>query len=137
VGQQQLLFIVLIIVVVGIAVVVASQMFGENIANANLQAVTNDLMNLSSEARRYFLKPALFGGGDGSFVGLTADAEGMAKISTRSTNDNGIYSIITAGNATSVTLQGIGKEDGDGDGSNCIVQVTVFADDLATNIINR
>jgi len=136
-GQQQLLLIVLSVIIVGIAVVVGIQMFSASAASSNLEAVTSDLLNLASRAQQYYVKPTGLGGGGNSFAGLSADASGMAKLTARSTNDNGTYTISTAGNATSVTLQGVGTQDGDGDGTNCTVQVTVFPDSLATTIVNR
>ena len=131
-GQQQLLLIVLSVIIVGIAVGVGINMFGASAASANLEAVTNDLLNLASRAQQYYVKPTSIGGGGNSFVGISID-----DLTAKSTNDNGTYSISTAGTATSVTLQGVGNQDGDGDGTNCTVRVTVFADSLSTTIVNR
>jgi len=136
-GQQQLLLIVLSVIIVGIAVVVGINMFSASAASANLEAVSNDLLNLASRAQQYYVKPAGLGGGGNSFSGLSADAAGLAKLTPKATNDNGTFSISTAGDANSVTLQGVGNQDGDGDGTNCTVQITVFSDSLATTIVNR
>ena len=136
-GQQQLLLIVLSVIIVGIAVVVGINMFGASAASANLEAVTNDLLHLASRAQQFYVKPAGMGGGGNSFSGLSADASGIQKLTAKATNDNGTYSISTAGDATSVTVQGIGSQDGDGDGTNCTIQVEVFADSIATTVVNR
>ena len=136
-GQQQLLLIVLSVIIVGIAVVVGINMFSASSASANLEAVTGDLLNLSSRAQQFYVKPSGLGGGGNSFVGLTADAAGIQKLTPKASNDNGTYSISTAGTATSVTVQGVGNQDGDGDATNCTVQITVFSDSLATTIVNR
>ena len=136
-GQQQLLLIVLSVIIVGIAVVVGINMFSASSASANLEAVTNDLLNLASRAQQYYVKPTGLGGGGNSFVGLSADATGLQKLTPKASNDNGTFSVSTAGTATSVTLQGVGNQDGDGDGTNCTIQITVFSDSLSTTVVNR
>lgn len=130
-GQQQLLLIILGVIVVGIAVAVGITMFTDNAVSANKDAVTNDLVNLASRAQQYYRRPAALGGGQGSFVGLTADGPGLAKLTSKATNSNGTYSILTAGTATSVVLQGIGTEKGS-DGNLLKIQMSVFAD--STNV---
>jgi hypothetical protein len=136
-GQQQLLLIVLSVIIVGIAVVVGINMFGASAASANLEAVSNDLLTLASSAQQFYVKPASMGGGGNGFTGLTADAAGIAKLTPKASNDNGTYSIKTAGDGTSVVLQGVGKHDGDGDASNCKVEVTVYNDHISTSIVSR
>lgn len=126
-GQQQLLLIILGVIVVGIAVAVGITMFQDNAISANRDAVTNDLVNLASRAQQYYRRPAALGGGGNSFVGLTADAAGLAKLTSKTTNANGTYSIMTAGTSTSVVLKGVGTEKGS-DGSAIDVRISVFSD---------
>ena len=111
-GQQQLLLIILGVIVVGIAVAVGIQMFSDNAISANRDAVSNDLVNLAARAQQFYRRPTALGGGGNSFVGLTADAAGLAKLTNMGTagNSNGAYSIITAGTVDAVTIQGVGKE---------------------------
>jgi Tfp pilus assembly protein PilE len=136
-GQQQLLLIVLSVIIVGIAVVVGINMFNDQAASSNLDAVTSDLVNLASRAQQHFRRPTAMGGGGGTFALLTADATGLAFLTTQPTNENGVYSITTAGSATSVTLTGVGTEDGDSDGTNCTATVQVWADSIAVSVTNR
>ena len=75
-GQQQLLLLVLGIVIVGLAVVVGIQAFGENQKKANSDAMTNDVIRIVSDAQAWNLKPTAFGGGNGSFVGVTLEKLG-------------------------------------------------------------
>jgi len=109
-GQQQLLLIILGVIVVGIAVAVGITMFTDNAVSANRDAVTNDLVNLAARAQQFYRRPTALGGGGNSFVGLTADASGLRKLTNRSSNANGAYTITSAGTATGVTVQGIGTE---------------------------
>ena len=136
-GQQQLLLIVLSVIIVGIAVVVGINMFNDQAASSNLDAVTADLVNLASRAQQHFRRPTAMGGGGGSFVLLTANAAGLAFLTTQPTNENGTYSITTAGDADDVTLTGVGTEDGDGDNTPCTATVQVWADSIAVTVTNR
>jgi Tfp pilus assembly protein PilE len=131
-GQQQLLLIVLSVIIVGIAVVVGINMFSASAASANLEAVTSDLLNLASRAQQFYVKPSGMGGGGNSFSGIT-----ISELTPKASNDNGTYSISTAGTATLVGIQGVGVQDGDSDGTNCTVVVTVFSDSIATSVSNR
>jgi len=126
-GQQQLLLIILGVIVVGIAVAVGITMFTDNAVSANKDAVTNDLVNLASRAQQFYRRPTALGGGQGSYILLTADAAGLAKLTSKASNSNGVYSIVTAGTATSVVLNGIGTEKGI-DGNPLDIDMTVFAD---------
>ena len=131
-GQQQLLLIVLSVIIVGIAVVVGIQMFGASAASANLEAVSNDLLNLASRAQQYYVKPKGMGGGGNSFADIT-----LADLTSRPTNDNGTYSIQTPGTATLVVLKGVGNQDGDDVVGNCEIWMTVFRDSIKTEVKNR
>jgi Tfp pilus assembly protein PilE len=126
-GQQQLLLIILGVIVVGIAVAVGITMFQDNATSSNRDSVTNDLVNLAARAQEYYRRPTSLGGGGNSFVGLTANAAGLAKLTSKASNANGAYSITTAGTATTVVLQGTGVEKGS-DGSAILVTMSVFSD---------
>ncbi len=112
-GQQQLLLIILGVIVVGIAVAVGITMFSDNAISANRDAVSNDLVNLAARAQQYYRRPTALGGGGNSFVGLTADAAGLAKLTNMGTtgNSNGTYSITAAGTDQQVEITGVGKEE--------------------------
>lgn len=134
-GQQQLLLIILGTIIVGVAISVGVTMFVDNAISSNRDAVTMDLLTLASRAQAYYRKPTMMGGGGNSFVGLTADAPGMAKLTSKSTNSNGVYSVMTAGTSTSVVLKGVGVEEGS-NGSAIEVRISVFSDSLFVNQVN-
>ena len=136
-GQQQLLLIVLSVIIVGIAVVVGINMFNDQAASSNLDAITADLVNLASRAQQHHRRPTAMGGGGGSFALLAASSDGLAYLTTQPTNENGSYSITQAGTATTVSIEGIGTEDGDGDGTNCTATVAVWDDSISVTIDNR
>ena len=128
-GQQQLLLIILGVIIVGIAVAVGITMFQDNAVSANRDAVTNDLVQLAAKSQQFFRKPVSLGGGGNSFTLITGDAPGMALlVSTAfSNNDNGTYTISTAGTGgatAEVTFTGIGKTaqaDGSFPSYQCVV----------------
>ena len=130
-GQQQLLLIVLAVIIVGIALVVGIQMFNATAAQANLDAIINDLVSFAAHAQSYYVKPVATGGGGGSFKNIT-----IQDITTVTTNENGRYSV-NSKNKRKVVLRGIGVYDGDDDNKKVRVLLTVFADSVAINIKRR
>lgn len=110
-GQQQLLLIILGVIIVGIAIAVGITIYNDALISNNRDTVQTDLIDLSVYAREYYNKPVNMGGGGHSFVGLTADAAGQEKIAPLGSwsNENGTYTISTAGDASLVILTGVGK----------------------------
>jgi hypothetical protein len=134
-GQQQLLLIVLSVIIVGIAIVVGINMFGAAATSANLEAVSNDLMNLGARAQQYYVKPASMAGGGNSFVGIALDD--MAKVAVGTAyygNENGGYKIKTAGTATALVLTARGKR---GVVDSCEVEATVTKDGIDIAVVKR
>jgi len=136
-GQQQILLIILTVIVVGIAIVVGTQIFKAQAADSNLDAICTDLVMLANRAQMHYKKPIVMGGGGESFAHLTANATGLAYLTTAPSNGNGTYSIINAGTATTVTLQGIGSHDADGDGITATANIQVWSDSTALTVLSR
>ena len=72
-GQQQLLLIILGVIIVGIAIAVGLQLFQSGSIGANQDAIINDIMNISSHADQWRIRPVSMGGGGGVFVGEASD----------------------------------------------------------------
>lgn len=90
----------------------------------NREAVRNDLLQLAARAQQYFRRPPSLGGGGGSFLGLTPDASGFAKLSSRSRNRNGSYKILKV-STDMVVLVGAGMEkEADGEPTRLVAEVT-------------
>lgn len=70
-GQQQLLLVILVTIIVGIATVVAINTFGSAADAANVDAVRQDLTQISASAQSYYMKPEMLGGGGRDFTGIT------------------------------------------------------------------
>jgi hypothetical protein len=125
-GQQQLLLIVLGVIIVGLAVAAAVTLMNTQSSASNRDAVTNDLLNLSTRAQQYYRRPRLLGGGGHSFNGLT-----MARISAKTSNPNGSYSLNpdpVGGTPAYVELIGIGIETGNDGSSPVKVVMKVWPD---------
>jgi hypothetical protein len=110
-GTQQLLLIVLGVIVVGIAVVVGINIFGTNAEQANKDALTQDCLRIAAAAQGFYRKPAMLGGGDNAFDGITITDCGMTDIGGGiGENVNGQYSITTAA-ADAFVVQGVSATD--------------------------
>jgi hypothetical protein len=111
-AQQQLFLLVLVLVVLGLAVTVGIGMFRDNSISSNRDAVAHDLLNFGARAHEYYRRPAVHNGGGGSYLGLSADATGLAKITNLpgGRNGNGVYTIQSAGTATMLVMEGAGTE---------------------------
>ncbi|MDZ7303061.1 MAG: hypothetical protein ONB44_13115 [candidate division KSB1 bacterium] len=125
-GQQQLLLLILAAIIVGMAVVLGINMFGQNAAQANQDAVTQDVLTIASRAQGWYRRPVQMGGGGRSFAGLNNN---LAAINFPTTNANGTYTF-TNGNATTATITGTGVEDANGNGTPLVVTAVITPDSV-------
>ena len=88
-GQQQLLLIVLVMLLVGIATVIAITTTQQASAESNMDAVRLEIFQAHSHARVFYTKPAMMGGGNSSFDGVT-----LNDLLLTEENDNARYEII-------------------------------------------
>ena len=72
-GQQQLLLVILVTIIVGIATMVAINTMQAAHDESVYQAIQQDIMQAQSQAIGYINKPVMFGGGGGSYTGMTLD----------------------------------------------------------------
>jgi hypothetical protein len=126
-GSQQLLLLIVGTLMIGLMIAVGINLFADNAASSNRDAVANDLAALASRAQVYQKKPRCLGGGGGSFKGFT--------LPNSSKNANGTFSIPVAENST-VTIEGIGNEIGFDRVTNVKVTVTVAADTISVAELN-
>jgi len=119
VGQQQLLLLVLAVIIIGLAILAGLTLMNDQAARANLDALCNDLVNLGAQAQEYAVRPAILGGGGGSFAGLTLDY-----LISSPANENGSFALTVDG-ATRAIITGTGLRDGDGNGLACQAQIYV------------
>jgi len=127
-GQQQILLIVLAVIVVGIAIIIAINLFGANSTTTNREAVIAGLTNLATVAQQYYMRPTNLGGGGNSFTGFTVP---LALTSTA----DGTYTATTS--ATSVTLVGVGNQLGNDGSTNVKVTMVVGSNAITSTTINN
>lgn len=107
-GQQQLLITILVTIIIGIATIVAINTFSNASEAANVDAVRQDLLTISSLAQIYIKKPAMLGGASNFYdftfhrVSFNADSieenQGLVAI-----NQNGVYQVSGRGNGLEIT----------------------------------
>ena len=102
-GQQQLLLIILGVIIVGIAIAVGLSMFTAQSVGANRDAIIADITNMAANAYQYRIRPTSMGGGGGQYTGYTIP-------SSLTSNENGSYTISTAGSSTSIGFQGVSAQ---------------------------
>jgi len=107
-GQQQLLLLVLAAIIVGISVVVGMNMFSESSDQANIDAIRQDLITVSSQAQAWYKRPSMMGGGGNQFTGLDFTKMSFPSDSTTNSdktahNVNGSYEL-TSVQSDSVTI---------------------------------
>jgi hypothetical protein len=131
-GQQQLLLLVLSAIIVGTSIVVGINMFGASAYSANRESVIEDAATIGARAQEWYRKPTVLGGGGRTFDLLT---DVRLHLGFPDSTANGTYTI--AGSGQSATITAIGQEDGNNDGTNLTVLVTVTPDAISVpNITN-
>jgi Tfp pilus assembly protein PilE len=104
-GQQQLLLTILVTIIIGVATIIAVDTLQQSRIESNRSSVRQDMIMAISDARMYYEKPEVMGGGGKSFDGISID--NIVSIAT--SNANGSYAI--SGSDSSVTVEGTGNFD--------------------------
>lgn len=120
-GQQQLLLLVLAAVIVGTAIVLGVNLFQENAAQANSDAVVQDCVAIAHKAYAYWKKPLALGGAGGD---VQTNAITFAKIGAdaNSPNASAPYTIAATA-ANKIEINGTGTEDLNEDGTKLTVKI--------------
>ena len=133
-GTQQLLLIGLAVIVTVVLIGVGIVMFRDQAASQNRDSLTNDLVHFASQARKYYHRPAMLRGGNGSFGGMS-----MGQLTARPTNQNGTYMLvpdpIPAGEQ-SCTIVASGMEKGANAEEPVKVTVVVWPDSMLMVVNN-
>lgn len=122
-GQQQLLLVILVTILVGIATVVAINVFGTAAEDANRDAVRQDLLQGATAAQGVWSKPEMLDGAGQDFENVQDDliqrlgmpiTEGHASCTDAPGtfgNENGCYEV-TVVNASDFELTGVPTSGG-------------------------
>jgi len=137
-GQQQLLLVILVTIIVGVATVVAINIFGQSAENANVDALRQDVLTLSAMAQGWYIKPELMGGGGGTFTDINVYDLGFgydeAASGTVFTNPNGSFTLTPTADAVTIvgtsrlnddiTITAVVEQDGISDAGLAVVRPT-------------
>jgi len=133
-GQQQLLLLVLASIIAGAGVLLGVNMFQENAAQANMDAVMQDCLTIATKAQTWYKRPGVVGGGGHDFSSITFVKLGYT--ADPYSNDNGSYSFGTISPNT-VEIIGNGKESLDGDATPLKVTITVSSIQAAVTDVQK
>ena len=101
-GQQQVILIILVTIILGIATVVAVNLFAVNVKQANRDNVRQDLSNAATYVQAIWERPILIGGANRRFTSLDEEiilqylnipATEYQPGDTEASNENGIYRV--------------------------------------------
>jgi Tfp pilus assembly protein PilE len=118
-GQQQLLLVILVTILVGIATLVAFNVFGTAAEEANRDAVRQDILAAAAQAQAIWTRPAMMDGAGQDFTVLS-EAEILSRLNIPGSNptgslvenENGDYSVPSR-TATSITILAVPSSDTD------------------------
>lgn len=134
-GHYQKLLYFASLIAVGAAILAGVQMFQSASRDATIRALTMDLLHIAPRLQADYFKPECFDGSDHSFSGIATDSLALQQLFIKPRNISGSFKILSATDDV-VVLQAIGKDDYDGDGQNLTIEMKVFADSLATVVVN-
>jgi hypothetical protein len=136
VGQQQILFLILAMCVIGIAVTVGVIKIQQGDLDDRRDVVIAELERLASEAREYYRRPLQDGGGDGSFIQLTARPQGIKKLIDAPLTNRGDFSVRMSNTSSYVELLGVGLDRGLDPRYPVKIMMTVWPESTAVTILN-
>ena len=125
-GQQQLLLVLLGIVVVGVAIVVAINLFRGNAIDRKREILINESHNIGSIAIAFYKKPRMMGGGGKRFTGWTIPSSLVATVNGSYTAQVSPDNIVIIGTGTEVVTDNVSIK----------VQTVVTEDAINSIIIN-
>jgi hypothetical protein len=135
-GQQQILFLILAVCIIGIAMSTGIIVLQSDSSVDYRQAISTDLKILASEAQAYRHRSFEEGGGDGSFIGLTATPQGIEKLTKTRLTSHADYSIKKSGNSHFVQIMAIGHSPGNDARKPIKMLITVFAETTSIAVLN-
>ncbi|MCB5284399.1 MAG: hypothetical protein LHW45_02255 [Candidatus Cloacimonetes bacterium] len=115
-GTQQLLLIVLGVIIVGVAIAVGITIFNNQAFNNSRQAVATELSTYGTSAMQWWKTPTAQGGAGRDFVAASAVADIASYVGFTETDETlgtetGNFKLMSAADANTVVMQGIGLEN--------------------------
>ena len=124
-GTKQIVILFVGLTIVGLALMIAFSMAGEETVQHTRDSLHSDMALLVQRVQTYYRKPLLQGGGGNSFNELKPDKIRLTRATNLETDNelwvtpNGTYTLVSV-TPDSVVLEGIGVELGQ-DGNNPVM----------------
>lgn len=114
-GQQQLLLVILVTIIVGIATVVALNVFGTQAEQANEDAVRQDMMSGAATAQGYYMRPTSMGGGGGDFGDIDLDDLNIPGVTEDDANNENAtdWDVVGGDDEPTITITATGVQTGE------------------------
>lgn len=135
-GHQQLLFTLLAVCVVGIMISIGVITLQEALRPDNRTELVQDLRELAREAQVFYRRPLEQGGGEGTFLGLTQNMQGIRKLTPRPSSVHGDFFVKRAGNLHTVEILGVGVTPGRDPRHPVRLAIVVWPDSTALVTLN-
>ncbi|MDL1891279.1 hypothetical protein FBQ87_00105 [Sphingobacteriales bacterium CHB3] len=135
-GQQQILFLILGVCLLGITASASIIMVQTDHDSFERHVIDTDFRELEVRARAYRSRSFEEGGGDGTFIGLTATPQGIEKLTQNRFTPYAEYSIVKSGNSRSVQIACIGYSPGKNPRKPIHMVMTVYADSTQIAVLN-
>ena len=135
-GQQQILFLLLAVCILGIVMSVGIITKQKEILPNSRSHIIEELTGIAERAQSFYRKPVEAGGGNGSFLRLTATTNGICKLTTKATTPFADYFLPKTNSGSYVRLIAIGFEPGINPNLPVRVTMTVWAESTRVSILN-
>jgi hypothetical protein len=136
VGQQQILFLILTVCIIGIAVSVGVIKAQQGDLDDRRDVVIEELERLASKGQDYYKRPLQEGGGDGSFLRLTARPGGITSLMDASSSKYGDFFVKMSSASSPLQLIGVGLDRGLDPRYPVKIMMTVLPESTAVTILN-
>ena len=135
-AQRQILLMVLGVCILGIVASVGAISLQQEPAAENRNELVTELLRFAAEAQSFYGRSLEQGGGEGSFLLLTATSNGLGRFSPPLQAVHGDFHLKRTGCSSSVQIVGIGVVPGIDPRMPARAMITVYAESSSVLILN-
>jgi len=135
-ANRQILILVLGLCLLGIAVSVGAIALQQEPAEKNRNEIVTQLLSIAADAQSFYRRPLVQGGGEGSFLLLTAVPHGLNRLPSLSEKVHGDFHVKQNGCSTAVQIIGVGVVPGSDQRLPVRAMVTVYPESSVISVLN-
>jgi len=135
-GQQQILFLLLGVCVLGVSISVGLVGQQRESDPANEGIVLAELGRIASRAQEYYQSPIQSGGGEGSFLHLTATPDGIRKLIVNPSSLYADYFLQRTNTSRYLRITAVGFSPGRNPSLPLCLEMTVWPESTAVVVLN-